>query len=124
MCVYRDYFDAISSEYNASILFAVRSLPTRTFHGPHPGARPDAAEGVELCSIPEELCSPHPVVGDGGPPLDACLVCLEVYREGDVLKELPCGHAFHLQCIDAWLLGKGASPPGPTRPSPRALARH
>ncbi|KAI4341763.1 hypothetical protein MLD38_026447 [Melastoma candidum] len=33
-----------------------------------------------------------------------CMVCLNEFREQDVLKLLPgCGHAFHFDCIDAWL---------------------
>eukprot|EP00271_Cylindrocystis_brebissonii_P006001 TRINITY_DN18500_c0_g1_i1.p1 TRINITY_DN18500_c0_g1~~TRINITY_DN18500_c0_g1_i1.p1 ORF type:complete len:207 (+),score=13.57 TRINITY_DN18500_c0_g1_i1:880-1500(+) len=35
---------------------------------------------------------------DGG-----CIVCLEEYKEGDVMRRLPeCSHAFHAACIDAW----------------------
>ncbi|CAM9530819.1 unnamed protein product, partial [Chrysoparadoxa australica] len=32
-----------------------------------------------------------------------CVVCLEQYSEGEVLRTLPCLHRFHAQCIDPWL---------------------
>ena len=35
-----------------------------------------------------------------------CAVCLESYASGAVLKRLPCEHTFHVECVDAWLLGK------------------
>ena len=39
--------------------------------------------------------------------LDECAVCLSEFEEGDELRELPCGHVFHLECCDRWLLNSG-----------------
>lgn len=33
-----------------------------------------------------------------------CSVCKEDYQAGEGSKELPCGHAFHSECIGNWLL--------------------
>ncbi|VFQ96898.1 unnamed protein product [Cuscuta campestris] len=51
----------------------------------------------------------------GGPPQAAepfdCAVCLCEFREKDKLRLLPaCGHAFHVGCIDTWLLSNSTCP--------------
>lgn len=45
-----------------------------------------------------------PVRRPGGgrrPPLGDCVVCLEPLRRN--AKRLPCGHVFHLHCLQSWL---------------------
>ncbi|KAL9155734.1 hypothetical protein ABFS82_09G024600 [Erythranthe guttata] len=43
-------------------------------------------------------------------PFD-CAVCLCEFSESDKLKFLPdCGHAFHIQCIETWLLSNSTCP--------------
>lgn len=37
-------------------------------------------------------------------PSDAlCTVCLAEYEDREILRLLPCGHHFHVNCIDQWL---------------------
>jgi len=36
--------------------------------------------------------------------VDVCGVCLVDFDNGDQLRVLPCGHRFHRECIDHWLL--------------------
>lgn len=43
-------------------------------------------------------------------PFD-CAVCLCEFSDSDVLRLLPlCGHAFHIHCIDTWLLSNSTCP--------------
>lgn len=42
-------------------------------------------------------------------PAIECSVCLATFAVGDELRHLPCGHEFHLKCVDAWLLGAAAA---------------
>ncbi len=79
------------SGHDGAVLQAINNLPTHMCRAkeskqidPFPSAR--AGEGVELTFVPVE-----------------CSVCLIPMKEGDVLKELPCGHTFHAKCIDQWL---------------------
>jgi hypothetical protein len=47
---------------------------------------------------------------DAGSQLDSgseageeCTICLCAFADGELIKRLPCGHAYHSQCIDTWL---------------------
>ena len=35
---------------------------------------------------------------------DECVLCIEAYRTNATLRRLPCGHCFHKDCIDKWLI--------------------
>ena len=39
-----------------------------------------------------------------------CLVCQFPYERNAVLRKLPCGHCFHLECVDRWLMEKDICP--------------
>lgn len=32
-----------------------------------------------------------------------CCVCISRFRDGEEIRRLPCGHAFHRDCVDRWL---------------------
>lgn len=34
---------------------------------------------------------------------DECCICLAKYKEKEEIRELPCSHIFHLNCVDQWL---------------------
>lgn len=42
---------------------------------------------------------------------DTCAVCLTEFDDGDDIRGLTCGHAFHVACIDSWLSTRRACCP-------------
>jgi len=40
----------------------------------------------------------------------SCTICIEDFQEGERVRRLPCGHAFHTSCVDAWLSKKPTCP--------------
>jgi hypothetical protein len=42
--------------------------------------------------------------GNGDSMFNVCGVCLVEFDGGEELRVLPCGHLFHRECIDHWLL--------------------
>jgi hypothetical protein len=39
-----------------------------------------------------------------------CTVCLNDFEENEEVKQLPCKHYFHTECIEKWLQQKDACP--------------
>lgn len=75
--VYQAKLSDVSSEYNSSVLYAVKSLATHAHM---------SAEGVEMSTV-------KPGVSDD------CAVCMEVFKEGDTIKVLPCHHTVRLPAL-------------------------
>ena len=40
-----------------------------------------------------------------------CSLCMDAFERGQVVRQLPCGHRYHLRCIDRWLLHGQAGAP-------------
>ena len=39
-----------------------------------------------------------------------CSICLEEYKNNDIIKKLPCNHNFHSECVKIWLSNKTTCP--------------
>ncbi|CAF1079555.1 unnamed protein product [Rotaria sordida] len=35
---------------------------------------------------------------------ESCVICLDIIKTGDTIRQLVCGHTFHHHCVDPWLL--------------------
>jgi hypothetical protein len=45
------------------------------------------------------------------PVNNMCVICLEAFKMGDEVRELPCHHEYHTICIDPWLTSKSCECP-------------
>lgn len=72
----------------------IAALPTREWV-PRPSAPPLESAGDQAQESAEA---------------PSCMVCLEEYKSGDIVKTLPCLHYFHSACIDKWLRRNGKCP--------------
>ncbi|XP_058772465.1 E3 ubiquitin-protein ligase MPSR1-like [Vicia villosa] len=85
------------------IVEGVSSLETlfheleRTTKNSQPPASKESIEGMKRVEIEES---------DGG----ECVVCLEEFEVGGVVREMPCEHRFHGDCIEKWLGIHGSCP--------------
>lgn len=67
---------------------------------------------LESSHTPEGLSSCVPATRDMlSPPVPdiifsdyACAICLDIMENETQVRGLPCGHAFHVTCVDKWLL--------------------
>lgn len=76
-----------------------------------PVRRRDKLSEAEVCAMfpafqfmkeeSEALCA----VGDA-----SCSVCLCIFEEGEMLRRLACGHSYHSECLDRWLLTNASCP--------------
>ncbi|GFS14412.1 RING finger protein 150-like [Elysia marginata] len=41
---------------------------------------------------------------------DQCAICIEPYKDGDIVRVMPCRHIFHKSCVDPWLMDHRTCP--------------
>ncbi|CAH8511413.1 unnamed protein product [Heterobilharzia americana] len=74
-------------------------------HTPSPGSVYLQPEAKRNTLVPIQPIQSSPARGQ-----PECEICLSEYQNKDRLRHLPCGHAFHVKCIDPWLKGSITCP--------------
>ncbi|MDA9846586.1 E3 ubiquitin protein ligase [Flavobacteriaceae bacterium] len=54
-----------------------------------------------------KLCSTY---SGNGEEEEICTICIEEFKEGDIIRTLHCNHIFHKKCIDEWFDKKEVCP--------------
>ncbi|KAI5862335.1 hypothetical protein GGS23DRAFT_93787 [Durotheca rogersii] len=83
------------------------------------GASPEAAAAAATSKIGSGAASETSVVSDKNKTDSAraeddhlgCSICTEDFTVGEDVRVLPCGHKFHPQCIDPWLVNVSGTCP-------------
>lgn len=73
---------------------------------------PQGAPEDVIQNLPTRSWDVDSDVDDGSASEDhnTCAVCTENYHFGDQLRQLPCRHEFHAECVDRWLAIKKECP--------------
>ena len=50
------------------------------------------------------------ICGDDDPAAPTCVICLDDFESGQVIRQLPCNHSFHSDCVDIWLRKNATCP--------------
>ncbi|XP_020094975.1 E3 ubiquitin-protein ligase Os04g0590900 [Ananas comosus] len=105
------YYALVSDRCGAAALLRRLLLPPPPPPPPRSSAPADSearrasaatpSRGIDEALIGRIRVCSYKKAGEGS---EQCSVCLSEFQEEERLRLLPaCGHAFHVQCIDAWL---------------------
>jgi len=65
---------------------------------------------ILLATLPIRSFAWHTKNGRIGKEAEPCAICLDDMRHCRRIRRLPCGHMFHPECVDPWLLEKETCP--------------
>ncbi|CDH48409.1 predicted protein [Lichtheimia corymbifera JMRC:FSU:9682] len=89
-----------------------RRNSTQSERSTRSGKALENAAALASASNPSRRASLVATTGTSGDLSDAmCVICLDEFSAGETVRQLPCGHEYHCECIDPWLTVKSASCP-------------
>ncbi|KAJ2846571.1 hypothetical protein IWW36_004289 [Coemansia brasiliensis] len=81
--------------------------PGKQGGGTHSQCNHNDASVNTMSTLDQETCAdPLESVLKGS--IATCIVCIDDFVVGSKMRILPCGHNFHIECIDPWLTAKSS----------------
>ena len=68
------------------------------------GARDEVSRSRRKGLLIEKSELVQKILDESGTSNQMCAICYCDYTNGDVQRELACGHRFHIECVDQWIL--------------------
>ncbi|KAL1207210.1 putative E3 ubiquitin-protein ligase ATL44 [Cardamine amara subsp. amara] len=98
----------------AGLAAVVRCAWLRRFTAGHSLSPNKGLKKKALQSLPRSTFtaaeSTSGAAGDDGDSTE-CAICLTEFADGEEIRVLPlCGHCFHVECIDKWLISRSSCP--------------
>jgi hypothetical protein len=94
-----NYFSSLFSGLLSSFFLLPEYTPQVYIQQP-----PTAFEDVKIV-CPKEIITnlPEKKYLETDKKFNECIICLEDFNDEDIVKELPCIHVYHINCINKWL---------------------
>ena len=102
------------AERLAAAASLIQKLPIEIYHtkeelegmsiGELKGLLVKGGQGDEAATCVEKADLVGLLIKGNNSTSESCSICVEDYTSGDCLRVVPCGHRFHLECIDRWFL--------------------
>ncbi|PPS18100.1 hypothetical protein GOBAR_AA02471 [Gossypium barbadense] len=110
LCEYFTEVDAgdSGSEISTGLSGRSSSFTDQTSQTEEKNKKPPGLTQEAVDSLPLEVFRGEEV--DGGRESRDCSICLERFRDENVLTRLVCGHRFHLTCLHPWVRSCGDCP--------------
>ncbi|KAK4266771.1 hypothetical protein QN277_023648 [Acacia crassicarpa] len=99
-------FLSVVADKEGATVEEINRLPKYKFRSPDEFSADDDGDAQASCckGIMTECGSDTPAEHALSKEDAECCICLCAYEDGAELRELPCGHHFHADCIDKWLI--------------------
>ncbi|MCD7472068.1 hypothetical protein HAX54_012956 [Datura stramonium] len=95
----------------AMLVEELNALPVYNYEGTGLEREDAPMQQASSSSASPEESQMIEITEDGGSSADLiCSICMDEVKKGELIRNLPCSHQFHIGCIDKWLRMNASCP--------------